>query len=121
MEISIEDYKETQAAILGVARLVFPLPLDAMLNAISRSETVGPFVDPTLWREGSEPLARFKALVVKLRAFQAEVQAQLDAELAKAGVSPEQVPIGIRCPDCGVRFREGKDLFSHACQTGDEE
>jgi hypothetical protein len=117
MKISSDDYKETQAAVLGVARLVFPLPLEAMLEAIGSAETTGPFLDPTLWREGGEQLGRLKVLVQKLRAFQAEVETQLEAELARAPEA-EPEPPGIRCPDCGLRFREGKDLFSHACQPG---
>jgi hypothetical protein len=132
MKIDAEEYSEAQAVVLNIARLVFPLPLAEMLDAIDRAVSVGPFVDPTLWIKGHRQLDRVKALVSKLRAFQLEVEQQLAAELEETpeaasaitqqlrhGAAPDGP--GIVCPDCGVRFREGKDLFSHACQTGEQD
>jgi len=131
MKIDAEEYSEAQAIVLNVARLVFPLPLAEMLDAINRAGAVGPFVDPTLWMKGHQQLDRVKALVSKLRAFQLEVEEQLAAELGDAPEAASAITDqlrqrepegpGIVCPDCGVRFREGKDLFSHACQTGPDD
>jgi len=44
------DYLATQAQIQAFAGLLKGIPLDAFLNTLNRADTVGAFVDPTLYR-----------------------------------------------------------------------
>ena len=45
-----DDYKMTQEMLLMLARQVRLLDLSAFLQAIDRAETLGPILDPTLYR-----------------------------------------------------------------------
>ncbi len=46
-----ETYELTQAMIINLVRQVSLLPLAEFLNAIEHAETIGPFVDPTLYQQ----------------------------------------------------------------------
>ena len=83
--IDNDEYQLAQSMVMQIARLVRTLPLKKVLEAISKAEAVGPILDPTLYREGSRNMQDFKQLVVKLRAFQAEIEAQLEKVGVRGG------------------------------------
>ncbi len=46
-----ETYELTQAMIISLVRQTTMLPLAEFLNAIEQAETLGPIIDPTLYRD----------------------------------------------------------------------
>ncbi len=118
MKLDAAEYQHTSDALMGVARLVHPLPLRAMVEAIDRATGYG-FPQPDPLPPGHEQLGRIRHMANALLAFQIEVEAQLEAAVAGAPPEPEQAEgPGLRCPDCDVKFTSGSELFTHACQTG---
>ena len=69
-----EEYLMVQNKILTVTALVQRIPLDEFIQAAEKADTVGPFVDPTLWREGHANLEWILKVARVLREFQAKVQ-----------------------------------------------
>lgn len=49
-----------------IALLVNALPLDGMLEAIDRAETLGPVLDPTLWIRKADDMAKDKRIIEAL-------------------------------------------------------
>lgn len=74
------EYGETAAKIVWCALFVQDLDLDGFLAAISRADTVGPIVDPSLWMEGHRQMNLMERLASGLRAFQV-VAREVDGEL----------------------------------------
>jgi len=52
-----EEYMQTQAQLTAVCTIVHDLDVTSFINAITNAETVGPILEPTLYREGMESLA----------------------------------------------------------------
>lgn len=75
-----EEYSETQTAIIIIAQFVNDLDLVAFLERISLAETLGPIVDPTLYREAAGKLSDVKSLAQALRPFQREVKRQMEKD-----------------------------------------
>lgn len=75
-----EQYEAGMGLLLGLARTIQIVPVEDMLRELERADTMGPFVDPTLWREAEasgrladardllRSAATFKAAAVKLAA-----------------------------------------------------
>lgn len=64
------EYTMLQSQLFTLANLVRDMPLDAMLEQISRTETIAPFTNPTLYRAGIAKLELVKRMAVALRGFQ---------------------------------------------------
>src|SRR4051812_38317985 len=82
-----EQYLETQMQVVRMAALARTLPLAEFLSAIDRAETMGPILDPTLYRAAMPKLDQVKALAASLRRFQVEAEklaAVLEGEVAHA-------------------------------------
>lgn len=77
-----EEYTMALELVFSIARMVSPLPLKEMLEMIELSETLGPIVDPTLWRNMHQGLDQLKELLRGLRAFQQVVE-KLNSGLPK--------------------------------------
>jgi len=69
-----QEYLKVQGQILALARSVRDIPLDEFIEAGEHADTVGPFLDPTLWREGHGNLQKIMDLARALRKFQSEVE-----------------------------------------------
>ena len=54
------QYTMTQHQIVAVAAVIRKMDLAGFLNAIQRSETLAPILDPTLWRRGAAKLSLMK-------------------------------------------------------------
>lgn len=51
MDDDFFDYKSSVDKMMLVARVMAELPLDEITDAISRAHTLGPFIDPTKYRD----------------------------------------------------------------------
>ncbi len=65
-----EEYLYAQHHILVVAGMVAEMPLRDFIADAERADTVGPFLDPTLWQAGHENLAVILDIARGLRNFQ---------------------------------------------------
>ncbi len=65
-----DDYQLTLAGLWAMANLIANAPLAEMLAAAERAETLGPIVDPTLYRERARALSEDLALLRAFRAVQ---------------------------------------------------
>jgi hypothetical protein len=72
--VTDEEYAQAQQQVLMMAHIVRGIPLAAMLNAISRADSIGPIVDPTLWMHGHQNMHKIERLASALRKFQAVVE-----------------------------------------------
>lgn len=63
MSILIAEYQAALHACATIAKLLQYHDLPALLDAVSTAETVGPLMDPTLWRRQHQAMAEDKALL----------------------------------------------------------
>lgn len=75
--LSDEEYIQTQHSLVTLGALVRRMPLDAFVNRASEAQTLGPIIDPTLYREAADKLSDVKALAKSLMPFQKEMERQL--------------------------------------------
>jgi hypothetical protein len=54
--ITEEQYLTLQSQLVPLSTLILEMPLEDFLNAISRADTLGPILDPTLWMRGSKSM-----------------------------------------------------------------
>lgn len=71
--VEIDEYQVTVSLLWGWARLIEDMPIEDALSRAKHAETVGPFIDPTAFREKHQALREDIRL---LRAF-AAVKAEL--------------------------------------------
>ena len=69
-----EEYLKVQEQIVLLSNLVKAMPLKEFIEAADRADTIGPFVDPTLWRDAQKNLAVIMELARGLMTFQEKVQ-----------------------------------------------
>lgn len=62
-----EKYLETQMIILNIGRSLQTVDLDGFLSQISKAETVGPILDPTMYRKVQDNLQAIKKLAQTLQ------------------------------------------------------
>jgi hypothetical protein len=74
------EYLQTQRQLVLLAQIVDSLDLDGFLQRIGVAESVGPILNPTLYTEGAENLARVKGLARACKALQDEVRDQIQGE-----------------------------------------
>lgn len=65
-----EEYTRTQTALLQLGQVVAGLDLEGFLAMISRAETMGPIMDPTLYRDAADNIQALKALATTLQTYQ---------------------------------------------------
>ena len=66
-----EEYQQTQTQLLEIMHTVSSMDLNGFVNATNRAESVGPILNPTLYRAGQENLEIVKRMAVALREFKA--------------------------------------------------
>lgn len=64
-----EKYQHVQDCLLSIAEMVIGLDLDRFLARIEQAESIGPIVDPTLYRRASKDLSEIKELATSLNHF----------------------------------------------------
>ncbi len=75
--ISEEDYIQTQHSLITFASLVKDMLLADFINQANLAESIGPILDPTLYRKAGAQLNEVKALAESLLPFQNEIKRQL--------------------------------------------
>jgi hypothetical protein len=60
--VSDEEYGLIQAQLNVATAMIKPLKLREFLNRIERAESVGPVLDPTLYREAMDKMASVKRI-----------------------------------------------------------
>lgn len=64
-----DDYMKVQMTLLKAGKEISQLDLESFCDAISRAETLGPIVDPTLSRRAMDRLEKIKKVAQTARAF----------------------------------------------------
>ncbi len=75
--IDEEQYITTQHQLGTFATLVLSLPLEGFIEVAERASTVGPFLDPTLYRQAGDNLTNITDLARALLTFKNEVIRQM--------------------------------------------
>ena len=78
MVMTDDEYQKTQDRLVIVAHSMLTLDLKGFLQRIERADSVGPILNPTLYRLGSGKLERVKRLAQAAKVFQDEVWRQLE-------------------------------------------
>ena len=61
--MSVEEYRDNLELILSAARLVSIVDVPKMLADIAHADTVGPFLDPTLWQANHHKMEEDRELL----------------------------------------------------------
>ena len=75
--MSEAEYMATQIQVLNFCQLLVGLDLDPFIECILYADTIGPFVDPTLWTKGHKPLDQIRHQAVALRLAQSHLRQHL--------------------------------------------
>ena len=81
-----EKYTETLCQLRVLATVVKDMPLKEFLNAISMADSLGPVLDPSLWKAGRANMNEVETLAQAAFKFQGAIR-----QMAKAAVSAEAV------------------------------
>lgn len=68
-----EKYQGHLITLWGMANVIKKIPVKEMLNAINRTQTIGPFVDPTLYLNKQNALQEDKEMIAAFWEFQKAV------------------------------------------------
>lgn len=71
------------------------LPLGPFINSANRAETLGPVLDPTLYKEGGQKLAKIKRLaeiLLDAKTKILEVHSEIRKELETADAQAKEAP-----------------------------
>ena len=64
-----QEYELIQQQVLTFAQLVQEIDLIGFIAAINKADAVGPFIDPTLYRQAHKDLAQIKNMAMSLLEF----------------------------------------------------
>lgn len=70
MTMESAEYFQIQITLQQIAAVVAPLDLQGFLVAAGRAETLGPILDPTLYKAGCENLDKVKELAQAVQCVQ---------------------------------------------------
>lgn len=77
--------------IMTLASIVADMPLQEFIAAAEHGDTIGPFIDPTLWREASATIGEILDLARSLHSFQDQVlTSRSGAAQGGANAPPEE-------------------------------
>jgi hypothetical protein len=68
-----QEYREGIKGAFELAALLMELELDPLIKAAERADTIGPYVDPTLWMRGNKALEQQLVILHALRAAQGRI------------------------------------------------
>ncbi len=86
-----EEYTATQQQLTLLGQLINDLDLVGFIDGASKAETLGPILDPTLYKKSIDKLEKVKALAQAARTFQKEVHKQLAEERERKNESGRQM------------------------------
>jgi hypothetical protein len=75
--VTNEEYQCTQNHLQLIASIAATLDLGAFLSRIDYANTVGPIVDPTLYRDAMDNLGKLQAIARAARPLAEEAKRQL--------------------------------------------
>ncbi len=75
-----QQHAETQQHVVMIATLVKYMDLDGFLERISLAHSVGPILNPTLYRDAIDDMSKIETLADALRTFQATAKEVLEEE-----------------------------------------
>lgn len=87
---SRDDHVAVQAIMLDVTRMLLILPLGRFIERINKTQTIGPILDPTAYREGGETLQRLKEIAEALNTAKTKI---LEIQKSLVPRAPEEPPI----------------------------
>lgn len=73
------QYRDTQDRLQLIGSLALTLDLDGFLDRISRTETLAPILDPTLYMRGSDKLQQVRELAEAVHRVQRVARAHVGA------------------------------------------
>ena len=79
-----EEYSQTQATLMGLARVVNKMDLAGFLERIESADALGPILDPTLYSGAMDNLSDIRRLAASLKPFKEEIDKQLRRRYEKA-------------------------------------
>lgn len=71
------SYVEVRDSAVGTARLALAIPADDLREAIEHADralSIGPILDPTLWRDGADELQKHLVVLRAVRDFQRKLE-----------------------------------------------
>ena len=77
-----DQYAAVQGQLLAIVSIVAEMPLQEFIQAGEHAQSIGPFINPTLWMKGNKQLEGVMRLAIALRVFQMEMERQM-AEVSK--------------------------------------
>ena len=69
-----DEYELIQNQIMLLGSAVKDLDLDGFIAEIDHADTIGPFIDPTLWIKGHDTMYQIRKLAAGLKGFQSVVR-----------------------------------------------
>ena len=105
--MSDEDYLQAQHTMLTMLPLLIDIDFEGFLARASLSESLGPIIDPTLYRQGAVRLQNIKALAEAFGAVQEVAWRQLRDEM-KALIEKPQ----------GADFAHLTEMYAYARKNG---
>lgn len=61
--MSADEYRQHLTQIIAAARLLEHVPAEEILNSMSRADSIGPILNPTLWSQKHEAMENDGAIV----------------------------------------------------------
>lgn len=102
--MSDAEYSRTKVQLIVCIQTVSRMDLDGFLDRIRECETLGPILEPTLYRAGADRLAEVRRAAEALRRFQAEVS-DLNWSCEAPGYDPENRETANQALEEGSRSR----------------
>ncbi len=107
-----KQYLETQMALITLGKRLEQLDLEDFLSAISKAESVGPILDPTLYRRAQDNLNAIRELAKSFLA------AQVQFEIVKENVLKTNVAYLVETGNLPVMPKPEEEETSHARVNG---
>lgn len=81
---SIDEWRTQMASFYAFGELIAGAPVDAMLRSAERADEIGPFVDPTGWRDSQRAREDDRDLLRALAKFRSSFLAIRERAIARA-------------------------------------
>jgi hypothetical protein len=72
--VTAEEYELTQELMINYGRIFAAMPIEDFLAKLERADTVGPFLDPSLWMRGHKAMDEIREIAKGALAFKKSVQ-----------------------------------------------
>lgn len=86
-DVNVKDlqlYRETMASLYVLVNVLFAAPLDELDEVTRKAESIGPIVEPTIWRNNAQSIAEDRHVVKVLARAARELAAGMKAGLPES-------------------------------------